>query len=166
MITLENQIFDIIDGPLQHMGFSIVRLRLLNRTNGSQNIKVLEILLERLDEVSISVADCIKATNHISAVLDVEDLIDSKYNLEVASAGVERPLIKIEDFERFKDRVADIKLNNLQGDSKRHKCTLLGVDGNIVKVKRENNETMDIDFDNIKGAKLVFTEELFRKFVK
>jgi ribosome maturation factor RimP len=165
-MTLENQIYETIDAPLQHMGFGIVQLKLLNRSSGAYNLKVLEILIERLDGVNISVGDCVDATNHISALLDVEDLISSKYNLEVSSAGVERPVIKLQDFERFKDRVADIKLHNLLAGSKRHKCTLLGVDGNNVKVKMENEEIVDIDFENIKGAKLVFTDELFRKIIK
>lgn len=165
-MTLENKIYEIIDAPLQHMGFGIVRTRIYNRNVGANNVKVLEILLERLDEVPITVGDCTNASNHISTLLDVEDVIESKYTLEVASAGIERPLIKLQDFERFKDRVADIKLHNLVEGSKRHQGTLMGVNGNNIKVKIESKEIIEIDFENIKGARLVLTDELFRKIIK
>lgn len=165
-MTLENKISEIIDAPLQHMGFSIVRLRIYNKNIGANNVKVVEILLERLDDTPITVGDCTKASNHISTLLDVEDLIESNYNLEVSSAGIERPLIKLRDFERFKTQVAEIKLHNLFLGSKKHQGTLMGVDGNNIQVRMESKEIIEIDFENVKSAKLVLTDELFRKIIK
>ena len=164
-MTLDEQIIEIIEAPLQDMGFGIVRLRLHNRSSGAHNMKVLEILIERIDGVHISITDCKNASNHISAILDVEDVIDSKYNLEVSSAGIERPLVKIQDFDRFKDYVAEIKLHNLVNGAKKHQCTILGTDGDKIKVKIDSEE-VEIEFENIKDAKLVLTEELFRKILK
>lgn len=164
-MTLEEQINEIIEAPLEDMGFGIVRLRLLNRSSGAHNMKVLEVLIERLDGVHISITDCKNASNHISAILDVEDVIDSKYNLEVSSAGIERPLVKLQDFERFKDYVIEVKLHNSVNGAKKHQCILLGIDDDKVKV-RIGAEEVEIEFENIKDAKIVLTDELFRKILK
>jgi len=165
-MTLENQIHQTIEAPLQNMGFDIVRLRLYSRSGSSLNLKVLEILIERTDGVHISITDCKNASNHISAILDVEDIIDGKYNLEVSSAGIERPLVKLQDFDRFKDYVAEIKLHHALNGLKKYECTIIGTEGDAIKVKLGKDEVVSIDFENIKDAKLVLTDELFKKIVK
>jgi ribosome maturation factor RimP len=166
-MTLENNIQQVIEAPLRSMGFDVVRLRLQNRSSGAYNLKVLEILIERTDGVHISITDCKNASNHISAILDIEDIIDGKYNLEVSSAGIERPLVKLQDFDRFKNYVAEIKLHNALNGSKKYECTIIGIDGNAVQVSiRKDKVVVSIDFENIKDAKLVLTDELYRKIVK
>ena len=165
-MTLENNIQQTIEAPLQSMGFEIVRLRLQSRSSGAHNLKVLEILIERTDGVHISITDCKNASNHISAILDVEDIIDGKYNLEVSSAGIERPLVKLQDFDRFKDYVAEIKLHNALNNAKKYECTIIGTEGDAIKVKIAKDEIVSIDFENIKDAKLVLTDELYKKIVK
>lgn len=164
-MTLEEKIYQIAEDPLAYLGFDIVRLRLLNRSSAAYNMKILEILIERKDGVHVSIADCKNASNHLSAVLDVEDVIDGKYNLEISSPGIERPLVKLQDFDRFKNYVAEIKLHNALNGSKKYECKIIGIDDNKVKVLIGKNEE-SIDFENIKDAKLVLTEELYRKIVK
>ena len=165
-MTLENTINTAIEAPLQSIGFNIVRLKLYNRSSGALNLKVLEILIERIDGVHISITDCKNASNHISAILDVEDIIDGKYNLEVSSAGIERPLVKLQDFDRFKDYVAEIKLHHALNGAKKYECTIIGTEGQNIKVMLGKDEVVSIDFENIKDAKLVLTDELFKKIVK
>ena len=165
-MTLENQIHQIIEAPLQSIGFDVVRLRLHNRSSGVNNVKVLEILIERTDGVHISITDCKNASNHISAILDVEDIIDGKYNLEVSSAGIERPLVKLQDFDRFKEYVAEIKLHNALNGAKKYECTIIGIEGDAVKVRIGKDEVVSIDFENIKDAKIILTDELYKKIVK
>ena len=65
----------------------------------------------------------------------MEDIIDGKYNLEVSSAGIERPLVKLQDFDRFKDYVAEIKLHNALNGAKKYECTIIGTECDAVKVK-------------------------------
>ena len=165
-MTLENQIHQIIEAPLQSIGFDVVRLRLHNRSSGVNNVKVLEILIERTDGVHISITDCKNASNHISAILDVEYIIDGKYNLEVSSAGIERPLVKLQDFDRFKEYVAEIKLHNALNGAKKYECTIIGIEGDAVKVRIGKDEVVSIDFENIKDAKIILTDELYKKIVK
>lgn len=163
---LEEQIYNIIEGPLNHIGFNIVRLRLLNRSSGAHNMKILEILIERMDDAKVSIGDCKNASTHISAVLDVEDIIDSKYNLEVSSAGIERPLVKISDFVRFKNNVAEIKLHNAMEGTKKYQGKIIEVIKDQISLEVNKNKIIEISFDNIKDAKLVLTDELFRKIIK
>lgn len=165
--ALEQQIYDVLIGTLKDLGFDIVRLRILDGGSDVSRNKVLEVLIERLDGVHISVKDCKTASNNISAILDVEDIISSHYNLEVSSAGVERPLVKLADFIKYKDYVVQVRLHKAVNDSKKFQGTLLGLDGEdiLLELPKEKN-VIKIDFANIKEAKLVLTEELFRKIIK
>jgi len=166
MSDLEKKIIDIIEASLADMGFCIVRLRILNRSNAVSSTKILEILIERLNEEKISIKDCADASRHISSLLDVEDVIEGRYNLEVAGAGVERPLVKLSDFEKFKDYVIEIKLHNGVKESKKHQGKLEDVKGDQIILKRQDGLVLEIEFENIKDAKLILTDELFRKLVK
>jgi ribosome maturation factor RimP len=165
MSDLEQKITDIIEAPLHEMGFNIVRLKLLNKADANSGTKILEILIERLDEERVSIGDCAQASRHMSALLDVEDVIEGRYNLEVAGAGVERPLVKLQDFDKFKGYVVGIKLHKTIKESKKHQGKLEGTNGNLVMLAIKD-EILNIEFDNIKDAKLVLTDELFRKLVK
>jgi ribosome maturation factor RimP len=165
-MSLESQIYNILEAPLESIGYSIVRLRLLNRNSGSLNLRILEILIERLDEVHVSISDCKKASNHSSAILDVEDIIDSRYNLEVSSAGVERPLVKLRDFQKYVHYVIEMKLHNAVNESKKFQGTLTTVSEDVITLKKNNGDLISTAFSNIKDAKLVLTDELFRKIVK
>lgn len=171
MMELEQKIYDIIADTMQTLGFSIVRLRLSGGGESPGATKVLEILIERLDGKYVSIGDCRSANINISALLDVEDVITSRYNLEVSSAGVERPLVKLADFERFKGNVIQVKLHKTVLDLKKYQGTLLGVSGEKIllelpKSKSSSPVVIELEFDNIKDAKLVLTDELFKKIVK
>lgn len=165
-MSLEQQIHEILEAPLHSLGYAIVRLRLFSRNSPASSMRILEILIERLDGVHVSITDCKKASDHASAILDVEDIIDGRYNLEVSSAGVERPLVKLKDFERFNGYVVEIKLHNAVKEAKKHQGTLLGLEGETIKLQKKDGEVVDFAFENIKDAKLVLTDELFRKIVK
>jgi ribosome maturation factor RimP len=163
MTNIEEKITQTIEPSLIDMGFGIVRLRL----NSATGKKILEILLERLDGGRINVEDCSKANRSIGAILDVEDIIESKYNLEVGSAGLERPLVTESDFNKFKNQVIGVKLHKAIDDKKKYQGLLMGIDENkMVKLEMNKNKNVDIEYSNIKDAKLILTEELFRKLLK
>lgn len=148
------------------MGFNIVRLRFLG--GSTTPTKILEILIEKLaEDERVTISDCAKVSRHISALMDVEDIITTKYNLEVASAGIERPLVTEADFKKFAGKVVAIKLHNAVENTKKYQGVLETIDENkIIKVSVGKDKVMDFAFDNIKDAKLVLTDELFRKIVK
>jgi ribosome maturation factor RimP len=153
---MEQRITNLIESTVTTLGFDIVKV-IIHGTS----TKVVEILIERIDGEKVQVNDCQIVSRNISAVLDVEDIIPGKYFLEVSSAGVERPLVKITDFEKFAGREIKIRLKAAFNGNLTYKGQLLGVDGEEVKLRSKNIE-MSFDYSNIKNAKLVLTEEMFR----
>lgn len=158
-VNMESKISGIIEGTVKKLGFSLVKVTI----HGDRR-KVVEILIEREDGQKIQVDDCRLVSRNISAILDVEDIISGKYFLEVSSAGLERPLVKIEDFTRFADRQVKISLKEALNGSTKYKGKLLGIDGKNIVLKLENDE-ISFDYSNIRKANLVFTDEEFKSLL-
>lgn len=156
--SIEKRILEVLEPISKALGIEIVKIKF----SGS-NRKVLDIAIDKIDGNSVTIKDCREASNNFSAILDVEDIINDKYYLEVGSAGVERPLIKIEDFSRFKGREVVIKLHKPYGESKKFQCKIIGVKDEKVELSLKNNEIVEFEYSNIKGANLVFTDEMFRQ---
>ena len=87
---------DIVTPCLEALGLSLVQIKFFG-----QKQKTLQIMLERSDGSDVSLAECEKASRQMSSVLDKMGRFSAPYLLEVSSAGLERPLIKAKDFERF-----------------------------------------------------------------
>jgi len=151
--ALEDLLEPVIDG----LGYEIVRIMNV----GANANMTLQIMIERKDRNAITVEDCAKASRAVSEVLDEKDPIEDNYNLEVSSPGLDRPLVKLENFERFKGFEA--KVETLVGieNRKRFKGKLLGVFGNDVKIDMEGIE-YSIPYDDITKAKLVLTDDLIK----
>ncbi len=159
MQTIEQQIIDAVQDNLKDIGFDLVKVTLKGSTH-----KVLEILIDRLDGEKVNIIDCRNSSRIISALLDVEDIISDKYFLEVSSAGIERPLIKFEDYTRFLGREATIKLKELLNGQTRYQGKIVKAEDNKIHL---NNHGEDIvfSFDMIKKASLVLTDEMFRNLM-
>ncbi len=159
MQTIEQQIIDAVQDNLKDIGFDLVKVTLKGSTH-----KVLEILIDRLDGKKVTIIDCRNSSRIISALLDVEDIISDKYFLEVSSAGIERPLIKFEDYTRFLGREATIKLKELLNGQTRYQGKIVKAEDNKIHL---NNHGEDIvfSFDMIKKASLVLTDEMFRNLM-
>ncbi len=155
----EQKIFALIEPVANNLGYELVDVNLQNG-----NRKVLDIAIDRIDGVPVSIEDCKNASNNFSAILDVEDIIFDKYLLEVRSAGVERPLVKLVDFDKFKDRLVSIKLHNPFNGAKRFEGRIVERNGEIIKLMmKDMKEPIAFEYSNIKTAKLVFTNEMFRE---
>ena len=159
MQAIEQQVTDIIQETLEGLGFGVVQVTL----KGSAH-KVLEILIDRLDGSTICVADCRNVSHHVSALLDVEDIINVKYFLEVSSAGIERPLVKFQDYIKFLGREVTIKLKNLLNGQTRYQGKIFKAENNQIYLNTSAGEVI-ILFEHIKKASLVLTEEMFRNLI-
>ena len=153
---MEQRVTSLIESTVNTLGFDVVKV-IIHGTS----TKIVEILIERIDGEKVQVNDCQVVSKNISAMLDVEDIISGKYFLEVSSAGVERPLVKITDFDKFAGREIKIRLKAAFNGNRTYKGQLLGVEGEKVKLKSKNIE-MFFDYSNIKNAKLVLTDDMFR----
>lgn len=156
---MEQRITEIVENTINSLGFELVKV-----TVRGSSTKIVEILIERLDDEKVQVGDCQKVSRNISALLDVEDAISGKYFLEVSSAGIERPLIKITDFIKFRDREIKIRLKSAINGNLSFRGKLLGVEDDKIKIQSKNME-LSFDYDNIKTAKLVLTDEMFKNLL-
>lgn len=156
---MERKIAELVEDTVNDLGFGIVKIAI----NGSAN-KIVEIFIERLDGEKIEVGDCQLVSRNISAILDVEDIISGKYFLEVSSAGLERPLVKLQDFEKYADSEVKIRLKEPHNGNLSFRGKLLGVIDSKIRLKSKNVE-IGFDFENIRRANLVLTDEMFRKLL-
>jgi ribosome maturation factor RimP len=156
---MDRRLAGIVAPTVEGMGFRLVRLRLM----GGKRI-TLQIMAERADG-SMEVEDCVRLSRAISAVLDVEDPIDREFTLEVSSPGIDRPLTRIEDFDRWEGYEARIETVEMIDGRKRFKGILAGTEGGEVLIEVEEG-TIGLAFDWLADAKLVLTDELVRESLK
>jgi len=161
-MTAVAHIETLIEPALRAMGFALVRVRLL----GTQR-PVLQIMAERLTDApndgGFTVEDCAEISRAVSAILDVEDPIPSAYTLEVSSPGLDRPLTRLKDYERFRGFEARVELSAPLEGRKRFRGRLLGLEGEQVKLRAEaaeGGEEWTLPFAMISSAKLVLTDDL------
>lgn len=97
--------------------------------------KYLRIYIDKEDGVTID--DCQIVSQKLSKILDEKDPIVEAYFLEVSSPGIDRPLKKEKDFEKYKGREVDIKLYQALDSKKEYSGILLGLENDIVKIETE-----------------------------
>jgi ribosome maturation factor RimP len=128
---LLQEVREIIEPILESQGFELVDLEYQRESQGW----VLRIYLDR--EGGVSLDDCAGVSHEVGAILEVKDLIPSAYILEVSSPGLTRPLKKPEDFNRFRNQMVKIKLYEPLEGRRNFKGTLLGLEGDRVRVEVE-----------------------------
>ena len=158
-MALNETLNELIEPICDEMGYDLVRLQL----QGGNSRKVLQIMAERKDRKAMTVDDCADLSRAISPVLDEKDPIEDNYTLEVSSPGIDRPLIKLDDFDRFKGFEAKVEALFLINGRKRFSGRLQGIDGSYVVLLFEGDDVR-IPFDQIAKAKLVLTDELLAAF--
>lgn len=144
----------LIAPSLTGLGYEVVRVKLMGTARPT-----LQIMAERRDEVAMTVEDCAAISRTVSAILDVEDPISGAYTLEVSSPGLDRPLVRPNDFERFAGLVAKIELRESLNGRRRYTGVLAGCADAVVTIVTEDG-TAALPFDEIDSAKLVITDEL------
>ena len=153
-MALSQVIERIITPTVEGMGYELVRLTI----SGGQR-KTLQVMAERKDGQNMSLDDCSHLSRAVSAVLDVEDPIEGAYSLEVSSPGIDRPLTRPKDYERFAGFEAKLETLAPIDGRKRFKGKLLGLEGKTVKIDVEGTP-MALPLEEIEKAKLVLTDEL------
>nr|WP_221400889.1 ribosome maturation factor RimP [Parvularcula dongshanensis] len=146
---------EIVEPTCEAAGFELVRLRV----TGSKD-KTLEIMAERPDG-TMTAEDCAQLSRALSPVLDETDPIEGNYTLVVSSPGIDRPLTRLKDYERWEGFAAKIELTQAVENQKRFKGTLAGVeDGDVLFDIEGEEETAVIPYGLIASGKLVLTDEL------
>ncbi|MBV8776039.1 MAG: ribosome maturation factor RimP [Alphaproteobacteria bacterium] len=144
----------LIEPSLEAMGYRLVRVAFLGARRAT-----LQIMAERIDETPMTVDDCTEISRSVSALLDVADPIPNAYMLEVSSPGLDRPLTRPEDYDRFAGFEAKIELGAPLEGRKRFRGRILGRTEDRVRIVAENGE-VQLPLAAIAKAKLVITDDL------
>jgi ribosome maturation factor RimP len=108
-------------------------------------------------EVGVSLENCTDVSRELSRVLDEhEDLIEGTYRLEVSSAGIERPLVKARDFERYAGREVKVSVKSPIANRKNYTGTLLGVHDDLIALQVARDEKLELPLREIAKAHLVY----------
>lgn len=160
-MRLEDKIGTIIAPALKSMGFDIVQVRMMDGKDSA----TLQIMAEHTDQKEMTVDDCADISRAVSALLDVEDPISSAYRLEISSPGIDRPLVKPEDYVRFAGHEVKIETTLPMDGRKRFKGKIVAAEGGKVKVD-SGGAVFEIPLGAIHYAKLVLTDELIREHLR
>ena len=150
---------------LQGMGYRLVRIKI----SGEAGCTV-QVMAERPDG-TMQIEDCEAISRALSPVLDIADPIDRAYRLEISSPGIDRPLVRRSDFERYAGHLVKIEMAVAHQGRKRFRGTLKGVEGGAIRLYRDDAKAgEDIDvilvMEDIAEARLVLTDELIAESMR
>ncbi len=137
------------------MGYELVRVVMVGRERPT-----VQIMADRADGAQITVDDCETISHAIGAVLDVEDAIPGTWTLEVSSAGIDRPLTRVKDWNRFTGHLARAETVQPVDGRKRFSGVVLGADTAAARMRLDDGSEVTLPLGQIRRAKLVLTEAL------
>jgi ribosome maturation factor RimP len=158
---LAARVAKIIEGAMVGLGYRLVRVRVY-AINGT----TIQIMAERPDG-TITIEDCSTISRNISPIMDVEDPVDREYQLEVSSPGIDRPLVRVSDFERWHGHEMKLEMAIGQGGRKKFRGLIDGVrDAHLVMkfidVAQGDPDHAVLPIADMAEAKLMMTDELIR----
>jgi len=127
-----NKVLNVISPVVEGVGYSVIDCDYLN----DMGRWILRVYIEKGEE-DVSIDDCVKVSRSLEGVLDVEDIIPTRYLLEVSSPGLDRPLKKARDFVRFTGQKIRLRTKEPIGGRSNYYGVLLGME--------ENNILMNVD---------------------
>ena len=156
---VEIKISQIIEAAVEELGFSLVRVLY---SGGQAGPNQLQIMAEPREERDMTVEDCQMISRHVSVLLDVEDPISSAYVLEVSSPGIDRPLTRLTDYDRFQGELAKITLRLMQDGRRRFNGRLGGVSDAGQVILDTSFGKFEFAFDDIEAGRIDPSEILER----
>lgn len=152
---LETRIAAAIRASLETMGFELVRVLILGRERPT-----VQIMADRADGSLISVEDCTQISHAVSAILDVDDPIPGAWNLEVSSAGIDRPLTRLKDWVRFAGHQARVEMLAPVDGRRRFTGIIVGAENDTVTVRLDDGTDVVLPLADLRRAKLLLTDAL------
>ena len=153
--SLESRLSAIVAPTLADMGYELVRVMLIGRDRPT-----VQVMADRADGALISVADCEAITHAVGAVLDVEDPIPGAWTLEVSSAGIDRPLARVKDWNRFAGHLARAETEMPIAGRKRFSGVVLGADTDAAHLRLDDGTEVALPLVHLRRAQLVLTDAL------
>ena len=153
--SLESWLAAIVGPTLEGMGYELVRVVVLGRDRPT-----VQVMADRADGSQIAVADCEAISHALGAVLDVEDPIPGAWSLEVSSAGIDRPLTRPKDWNRFAGHLARAETVVPVEGRRRFSGIALGADETGARLRLDDGNEIVLPLNAIRRAKLVLTDAL------
>jgi ribosome maturation factor RimP len=158
---LSARVAHVAEPVIEQLGYRLVRAK-VSAADGC----TVQIMAERPDG-SMTVEDCETVSRTLSPVLEVADLIDRAYRLEVSSPGIDRPLVRKSDFDRYAGHLVRIEMEVPVNGRKRFRGELTGTEGDAARLRRDDageGEEADVllPINEMGDAKLVLTDDLVR----
>jgi ribosome maturation factor RimP len=155
----------IAEPVLEGLGYRLVRVRI----SGLAGCTV-QIMAERPDG-TMTIEDCEAVSRALSPVFDVEDPIDRAYRLEISSPGIDRPLVRRSDFDRYAGHVVKIEMAVLIEGRRRFRGVLLGTQGDAARIRRDDAAASEaaevaLPIEEMSEARLVLTDALIAESLK
>jgi ribosome maturation factor RimP len=152
---LEARIAAAITPTLEGLGYELVRVAVLGR-----DVPTVQIMADRADGALIAVEDCETISHAVSAVLDVDDPIPGAWHLEVSSAGIDRPLTRIKDWNRYAGHTVKAETDMPVYGRKRFLGTVLGADAEHARLRLDDGTEVSLPHERLRRARLVLTDAL------
>ena len=149
----------VAEPVIEGLGYRLVRAKVTSR-NGC----TVQIMAERPDG-SMTVEDCEAVSRALSPALDVDDPVQRAYHLEISSPGIDRPLARLSDFDRWSGHLAKIEMAVPVDGRKRFRGILIGTDGPYALLERDDaregeERRVSLAVADMAEAHLVLTDAL------
>jgi ribosome maturation factor RimP len=156
---LPARVANVAESVIEQLGYRLVRVK-VSPADGC----TVQIMAERPDG-SMGVEDCEAVSRALSPVLDVADLIERAYRLEISSPGLDRPLVRKSDFDRYAGQLVRIEMEIPINGRKRFRGLLAGTEGEAARLHRDDSEAGEaaeilLPISEMSEAKLVLTDDL------
>ncbi|QDH16549.1 ribosome maturation factor RimP [Swingsia samuiensis] len=152
---LEARIAERISPALEDLGYELVRLAVLGR-----DTPTIQVMADKADGSLISVEDCEQISHAVGTILDVDDPIPNAWMLEVSSAGIDRPLTRAKDWERFSGHLAKAELDVPLDGRRRFSGTVMGVRDGKAVIRLDDGTEAELPLTDIRKARLILTDAL------
>ena len=173
---LSARVASIAEPVIEQLGYRLVRVKV-----SSAEGCTVQIMAERPDGTMV-VEDCETISRALSPVFDVTDPVDRAYRLEISSPGIDRPLVRKSDFDRYAGHLVKIETEIPIDGRKRFRGLLVGTEGEAARLRQDgkrdnkNDEKKDdaalagtevlLPIGEISEARLVLTDELVRQALR
>lgn len=157
-LPVEKRVEELIDSSLDSMGFNLVRVKY----SDGKDRPVLQIMAERKGDNTVTIDECVAINRTVSTLLEVDDPIAGEYDLEISSPGMDRPLVKLEDFVNHVGEFVKTKTDTLVEERKRFKGQILKVEGETITLRLDDGNDVAIEYDNLNSASLLITDAMLK----
>lgn len=156
---LESKVSKIVAPVLADMGYTLVHVIMTSEADTA----ILRVMTEHSVTKQLNLDDAARLSRAVGAVLDVEDVITGAYRLELSSPGIDRPLVKPEDFTEYAGFEAKIEIEPpLPSGQKRFRGRLRGINEDKEILLETEEGPFELPYYNIQKARLVLTDDLLK----